>query len=288
MALEADLLALGLLTSGDGSLLAAVKQADRLIAWLRSRIRHLSDVEEPHLRRPSATRLLVFLHACDTRWPSYYVAYTRLLVLRQSLHRIVTVESRLDPMSTARVLTSLAKDTSAQDRIVEAVTTISDAGFWEKLARAVHFLQPIAIASMRVRSDHAPLHEVMTSLFGALFRHFSAPEYQNDVLAIGFLRQLQDLYVDCDPGLLFAATVLYPTIGLAPFNQHNFNCSDAARIVADVAKRHFGICLDQSRYALTMLILDITDRIGMWDFLSTGQSYGLVRARDLACRTITL
>lgn len=110
-------------------LLAYTDDATELITWLRSKTFVLSLIAEAQL--VAGEKKCAVLRAVLTRWTAHYVAYRRLLELRQALLGIVIADEIRSP-DKKKITTGDAK---AKAKACKMSVRIKDPLFWYAIAR---------------------------------------------------------------------------------------------------------------------------------------------------------
>ena len=106
------------------------KSADELITWLRSKTQLLAILKTTYTILTGQPGLSV-LRAVLTRWTAHYLAYVRLLTLRQALEAVVT-NDRHKPEKEQCVIIG---DTKAKAKARSMVGLILDSQLWQALEK---------------------------------------------------------------------------------------------------------------------------------------------------------
>ena len=113
------------------------KKATELIAWLRSKSQVLALLHEIQrgicLANGSNIKILSVIHAVITRWTAHYLAFHRLLDLKQTLEILVSREKEAPNGSKIIV----AGDATSQKKGSEIIKIIEDSLFWHMILRFI-------------------------------------------------------------------------------------------------------------------------------------------------------
>lgn len=107
----------------DAGLLQSQDQATELITWLRSKTFVLALLRD--IRVASGLKPLTIIRAVISRWTAHYLAYQRLLEMRQALCILVT-----NPSTVGQIISG---DSRARQKSESMIKIISDIQFWSNL-----------------------------------------------------------------------------------------------------------------------------------------------------------
>jgi hypothetical protein len=110
-------------------LLGYIDQAAELITWLRSKTLLLALLREHQLKAGNKTKSV--LRAVLTRWTSHYLAFQRLIELRDGLMAIV-YEDRARSADQKRIVIG---DKKTREKSEAMINVIVDSAFWIALVR---------------------------------------------------------------------------------------------------------------------------------------------------------
>ncbi|KAJ8515209.1 hypothetical protein ONZ45_g7358 [Pleurotus djamor] len=206
----------------DGPLKAYCEMAVELITFLRSKTLALAAIRDIQKQSKGPTSVL---RAVLTRWTSHYLAFRRLLELKNALTILVSQEKiALGAKDTAR-LRLVIGNTAAKGRAQKMMDIIDDPLLWHSLTRMKVCLEPLARAANVAQAASCRLDQVLLT-FGSLFIHFSKllrtlPPSDDSYAPIqAILASLETRWAKCDQLPYIASVLLHPLIKKAPFNLH--------------------------------------------------------------------
>jgi hypothetical protein len=112
------------------------REASDLITWLRSKTFLLSLIRENQISLNKTA--LAVLRIVVTRWTAHFLAYRRLLELRQSLEIIVTQEENRS--NNEKLIVKGKREAKEHSR--KMMKLVQNSFFWHSLARYVPTCQP--------------------------------------------------------------------------------------------------------------------------------------------------
>ncbi|KAF8496685.1 ribonuclease H-like domain-containing protein [Russula emetica] len=165
----------------------------------------------PSLNKAAVSVLRIIL----TRWTAHFLAYRRLLDLRQSLEIIATQEeNRADDQ---KLIIKGGREAKEQAR--KMFKLIQNPDFWRSIARVKNHLEPLAVANNIAQSAHCRLDQVLL-MFGLLVMKYNDLKLRepNDATACdAILNSLEMRWANADQDVFIAAVLLNPIHKAAPF-----------------------------------------------------------------------
>ncbi|KAF8478229.1 ribonuclease H-like domain-containing protein [Russula emetica] len=150
-----------------------------------------------------------------TRWTAHFLAYRRLLDLRQSLEIIATQEENC--ADDQKLIIKGRREAKEQAR--KMLKLIQNPDFWRSIARVKNHLEPLAVANNIAQSAHCRLDQVLL-MFGLLVMKYTDLKLRepNDATACdAILNSLKMRWANADQDVFIAAVLLNPVHKAAPF-----------------------------------------------------------------------
>ncbi|KAJ3824934.1 ribonuclease H-like domain-containing protein [Lentinula raphanica] len=169
-------------------------QATDLITWLRSKTLILSHLAKAVIR------------AVLTRWTAHYLAFVRLIELREKLLELVYRDAA-QPDEKKRIMKT--GNAQAQKKAVEMISLIKNEAFWEALSSIVTHLEPLAIAANVIQAAHCRLDQVLLT-FGYLFYFYSTMRVNDTRGRDAIISSIEARWKKCDQEVFIAAVILNP------------------------------------------------------------------------------
>ncbi|KIJ08508.1 hypothetical protein PAXINDRAFT_88772 [Paxillus involutus ATCC 200175] len=176
-------------------LLTHTDNATELITWLRSKTLVLTLIRETQLL--AGEKICAVIRAVLTCWTAHYLAYRRLLQLRQTLFAII-----------------ITGDAKAKAKATKMTELIKDTLFWIKM-----HLEPLAFAANVTQATICTVDTVLLT-FGFLvmqYKSMSEPEDTEVVSAI--IQSIKRRWAKCDQEIFIAAVVINPFYKTTPFSR---------------------------------------------------------------------
>ncbi|KAJ7576622.1 ribonuclease H-like domain-containing protein [Mycena floridula] len=208
------------------------EQATMLIGWINNhgKVRTIFDAAQTTVSRDryGYVKVLSYLVANLTRWTTHYVAFHRLLLLRDALQLAVLRDRN------AIIVAQVGATTYAEkERLSLEANTCCDLikdtknKFWIGLEQVLGDIEPVCYGTNINQKDSTRADQVLLTLVG-LFLHFSAhPETE---VSEEMVKRLEKRWKDCDQILFLLCLILNPFEGLSCFgpnaNMDFFECSD--------------------------------------------------------------
>ncbi|KAF8498475.1 ribonuclease H-like domain-containing protein [Russula emetica] len=165
----------------------------------------------PSLNKAAVSVLRIIL----TRWTAHFLAYRRLLDLRQSLEIIATQEENC--ADDQKLIIKGRREAKEQAR--KMLKLIQNPDFWHSIARVKNHLEPLAVANNIAQSAHCRLDQVLL-MFGLLVMKYTDLKLRepNDATACdAILNSLKMRWANADQDVFIAAVLLNPVHKAAPF-----------------------------------------------------------------------
>jgi hypothetical protein len=207
--------------------------ATTLINWIRNhdKVRKIFDNAQAELckaKRPNAkVIILAYLVANLTRWTTHYVAFARLLVLKEPLklavmkHREAIIKAQVGAAQSTEKK-RLESEANEFCDIVE-----DELHFWNGLKQVAGDLEPICYGTNINQKDSTRPDQVLLTLIG-IYCHFKGhpePEVREEMM-----RRVEKRWKDCDQPVFLLALILNPFEALSCFgpkaNFNQFKCLD--------------------------------------------------------------
>ncbi|EKM48772.1 uncharacterized protein PHACADRAFT_202419 [Phanerochaete carnosa HHB-10118-sp] len=219
--------------------LEASAEADQVIKWLRSKTQVLAILRKVQEEQGVSSPLTV-IRAVLTRWTSHYLAYWRLLDLKNWITQVIPQDrGRVEARQESQLVTG---DREAKEKAKETLAIIDKAIFWHRLARIKVHLMPLALAANILQSTSSRLDHVAL-VFGTLFLRFTNLAEDKDAdaneeeICQAVCNSLNKRWLDSDQGVLVAAVILNPHTRAAPLK--SFRHADVITLLARIWKRLF-------------------------------------------------
>jgi hypothetical protein len=208
------------------------REASELISWLRGRTFVLALIRETQASLNKAT--VSVLRIILTQWTAHFLAFRRLLELRQTLDIIVTQEeNRADDQKLI-----IKGKREAKEQARKMMKLIQNPVFWHSIARFVYLhlypisrwlipatsrvknhLEPLAVANNIAQSSHCRLDQVLL-MFGLLvmkYNDLKLREPDDAAACNAILGSLEKRWANADQDVFIAAVLLNPIHKAAPF-----------------------------------------------------------------------
>ncbi|EKM49946.1 uncharacterized protein PHACADRAFT_51974, partial [Phanerochaete carnosa HHB-10118-sp] len=219
--------------------LEASAEADQVIRWLRSKTQVLAILRKVQEEQGVSSPLTV-IRAVLTRWTSHYLAYRRLLDLKNWITQVISQDrGRVEARQESQLVTG---DREAKEKANETLAIIDKAVFWHRLARIKVHLTPLALAANILQSTSSRLDHVAL-VFGTLFLQFTNLAEDKDAdadeeeICQAVCDSLNKRWLDSDQDVLVAAVILNPHTRAAPLK--SFWHADVITLLACIWKRLF-------------------------------------------------
>ncbi|KAJ6461535.1 ribonuclease H-like domain-containing protein [Mycena vulgaris] len=214
------------------------ESATGLIAWINNhgKVRKIFDQVQAQLSQERTNKIIIlaYLVANLTRWTTHFVAFMRLLVLREYL-QFAVMQSR-GAIIAAQV--GAAKSTEKQRLEEEAIAycdLIGSHSFWSGLTSVVEDLEPICYGTNINQTDSTRADQVLLTLAG-LYLHFI--DHPETAVSSSLVQRIENRWADCDQPLYLVALILNPFEGLACFGpKANFDHFKATSLVVNLYRR---------------------------------------------------
>ncbi|KAJ7572767.1 ribonuclease H-like domain-containing protein [Mycena floridula] len=200
------------------------EDATALLGWLNNhgRVRKIFDESQAAISSDRLKHIIIlsYLVANLTRWTTHYVAFMRLLHLKDALqlavitHRRGIIEAQVGA-AKAREKDHLEEEANMScDRIMNGM-------FWNGLENLCGDIEPVCYATNINQKDSTRADQVLLTLIG-MYLHFAAhpePEVARDMC-----KRLEKRWADCDQLLFLLCLVLNPFESLSCFRtEANFS-----------------------------------------------------------------
>jgi hypothetical protein len=207
--------------------------ATALINWIQNhdKVCKIFDSAQAELckaKRPNVKAIiLAYLVANLTRWTTHYVAFARLLVLKEPLklavmkHREAIIKAQVGAaQSTEKKRLELEANEFCD--IVE-----DELHFWNGLKQVVGDLEPICYGTNLNQKDSTRPDQVLLTLIG-IYCHFK--DHPESEVCEEMMRCVEKRWKDCDQPVFLLALILNPFEVLSCFgpkaNFNQFKCLD--------------------------------------------------------------
>ncbi|KAJ6570699.1 ribonuclease H-like domain-containing protein [Mycena sp. CBHHK59/15] len=210
------------------------EDATGLIAWINNhgKVRKIFDSAQAVIskdRDAGRIIILVYLIANITRWTTHFVAFVRLLLLRDALQLAVLTDRSAIIAAQVGVATSTEGERLAADA-ERFCALIKDTTFWSGLETVIEDLEPICLGF------HPP--RVLLTIAGIFLRFADHPE--EDVKKL-MVTQLEKRWKACDQPAFLAALILNPFENLSSFGPNtNLNQFKCPNLVTSLYRRMMG------------------------------------------------
>ncbi|EPQ50345.1 hypothetical protein GLOTRDRAFT_50634 [Gloeophyllum trabeum ATCC 11539] len=154
------------------------------------------------------SRTLAVVRAVLTRWTSHFLAYRRLLEIKNPLEILAS-----DP----RIFESGDAKSHAKTR--EMLPILRDSMFWHYLARIKFHIQPFAIAANVTQSAHCRLDEVLLTFAFLLKQFLELADPDDQLIKEAVITSLETRWAKADQDVFVAAVVLNPFVKAGAFAQ---------------------------------------------------------------------
>lgn len=205
--------------------------ATALIGWINNhgKVRTIFDDAQRQIskdRNGGKVKVLSYLVANMTRWTTHFIAFSRLILLKEPLQLAVMMHR--EAIIAAQV--GAAKYTEKVRLTEEAVTScnlIASHPFWVGLETVVGDIEPICYGTNINQSDSTCANQVLLTLAG-MFLHFD--DHPEPEIATGMVERLEKRWKACDQPVFILALILNPYEGLSRFgsraNLNHFKCNN--------------------------------------------------------------
>jgi hypothetical protein len=216
------------------------EQATALIGWIRNhgKVRVIFNQAQKEIRRRAGEReiVLAFIVANLTRWTTHYVAFVRLINLKDALEFAVLSDRKC--IISAQV--GAAKSTEAERLKAEAeefCDLIKDElRFWNPLNQVVQDLEPVCYSTNINQKDSTRADTVLLTIVGIYFHFASHPD---DEVRVEMLRRIEKQWDNCDQPLFLLALILHPFENTTCFGpRSNFDHYQCLELVVYVCPIH--------------------------------------------------
>ncbi|EKM58875.1 uncharacterized protein PHACADRAFT_85843 [Phanerochaete carnosa HHB-10118-sp] len=212
--------------------LEASAEADQVIRWLHSKTQVLAILRKVQEEQGVLSPLTVICTVL-TCWISHYLAYRRLLDLKNWITQVVSQDrGRVEAGQESQLVTG---DREAKEKANETLAIIDKAIFWHRLARIKVHLTPLALAANILQSTSSRLDHVAL-VFGTLFLRSTNLAEDKDADA-NEEKICGARWLDSDQDILVAAVILNPHTRAAPLK--SFRHADIITLLARIWKRLF-------------------------------------------------
>ncbi|KAF5385054.1 hypothetical protein D9615_001008 [Tricholomella constricta] len=191
--------------------LAYTDLATELIAWLRSKTLLLGLIRQSQIATHGRT--LAIIRAVLTRWTAHYLAFNRLLELRDTLLSVIYADEAR-PEAHRMVIIGDRK-TKIKSRAMIAI--VKNPLFWHAILRMTRHLRPLAIAANIVQAAFCRVDQVLLT-FGFLTMQYRAMTDEDDASGVkAILESIEKRWAKADQEVFIAAVILNPIFQSAPF-----------------------------------------------------------------------
>ncbi|KAJ6609735.1 ribonuclease H-like domain-containing protein [Mycena sp. CBHHK59/15] len=218
------------------------EDATGLIAWINNhgKVRKIFDSAQAVIskdRDAGRIIILVYLIANITRWTTHFVAFVRLLLLRDALQLAVLTDRSAIIAAQVGVATSTEGERLAADA-ERFCALIKDTTFWSGLETVIEDLEPICLGTNINQKDSTRLDQVLLTIAGIFLRFADHPE--EDVKKL-MVTQLEKRWKACDQPAFLAALILNPFENLSSFGPNtNLNQFKCPNLVTSLYRRMMG------------------------------------------------
>ncbi|KAJ7592357.1 ribonuclease H-like domain-containing protein [Mycena floridula] len=214
------------------------EDATALLGWLNNhgRVRKIFDESQAAISSDRLKRIIIlsYLVANLTRWTAHYVAFMRLLHLKDALQLAVITHRR--GIIEAQVGTAKARE---KDHLEEEANVscdrIMNGMFWNGLENLCGDIEPVCYATNINQKDSTRADQVLLTLIG-MYLHFAAhpePEVARDMC-----KRLEKRWADCDQLLFLLCLVLNPFESLSCFGtEANFSNYKLRSMIVEMYRR---------------------------------------------------
>ena len=202
--------------------------ATSVIGWINGhgKVRKMFDSaqEKISLDREGKITVLAYLVANLTRWTTHYVAFMRLLRVKDAL-KLKVIQHRSGLIKAQVGAAKYSDKLHLTEGAEKHCNIISDHTFWNGLEQVVGDIEPICYGTNINQKDLTRPDQVLLTLVG-MFLHFSAhPEPE---VVKGMTKRLERRWKDCDQPLFLLALILNTFKGLTCFGEqaglNHFKC----------------------------------------------------------------
>jgi hypothetical protein len=203
--------------------------ATELIGWLNrhGKVRKIFDNVQEQISqdRTSIVTILTYLVANLTRWTTHYIAFERLLHVKDAL-QLGIMQCR-GAIIAAQVGATKYSEKDELTKSAEAnCDLIKDHRFWTGLETITGDIEPITYGTNINQADSTRPDQVLLTLAGIYLWFVNHPEQE---VADHRVERLEKRWKDCDQALFVLALILNPFEGLSAFgllaNLNHFKCN---------------------------------------------------------------
>ncbi|KAJ7864016.1 ribonuclease H-like domain-containing protein [Mycena leptocephala] len=196
---------------------AIAEDATDIISWLNNhgKVRKIFDASQKTISMMNVGHfiILAYLVANITRWTTHFVAFCRLLLLKEALQHAVYTRRKdiIDAQVGAAVSTEGERLRSDAEKYC---ALIKDEAFWSGLETILGDLEPICLGTNINQRDSTRPDQVLLTIAG-IFLHFS--DHPEEEVKSAMLTRIEKRWKDCDQPVFLAALILNPFEKMACF-----------------------------------------------------------------------
>jgi hypothetical protein len=196
---------------------AIAEDATDIISWLNNhgKVRKIFDASQKTISMMNVGHfiILAYLVANITRWTTHFVAFCRLLLLKEALQHAVYTRRKdiIDAQVGAAVSTEGERLRSDAEKYC---ALIKDEAFWSGLETVLGDLEPICLGTNINQRDSTRPDQVLLTIAG-IFLHFS--DHPEEEVKSAMLTRIEKRWKDCDQPVFLAALILNPFEKMACF-----------------------------------------------------------------------
>ncbi|KAJ3791970.1 ribonuclease H-like domain-containing protein [Lentinula aff. detonsa] len=198
------------------------EDATFIIGWLNNhgKVRKIFDKAQEDIscdRNNGRVVVLAYVVANLTRWTTHYIAFMRLLRVKDALklavlqHRGAIINAQVGAAKYSEKIRLEAEANRACDLIADQDRSYS---FWSRLESVVGDIEPICYGTNINQKDSTRADQVLLSIAGIYLHFADHPEHE---LSSDMVKRIEKRWKDCDQPLFIAAVILNPFEGLSVF-----------------------------------------------------------------------
>ncbi|KAJ3734617.1 ribonuclease H-like domain-containing protein [Lentinula guzmanii] len=198
------------------------EDATFIIGWLNNhgKVRKIFDKAQEDIswdRYNGRVVILAYVSANLTRWTTHYIAFMRLLRVKDALqlavlqHRGTILNAQVGAAKYSEKIRLEAEANRACDLIADQDRSYS---FWSGLESVVGDIEPICYGTNINQKDSTRADQVLLSIAG-IYLHFA--DHPERELSSNMVKRIEKRWKDCDQPLFITALILNPFEGLSAF-----------------------------------------------------------------------
>ncbi|KAG6908652.1 hypothetical protein DXG01_003745 [Tephrocybe rancida] len=180
------------------------EEATGLIGWVlnHGRVRSVFNKTQEEL---GAGKVLAFLVANMTRWNTHYIAFDRLLTLKDAMRQAVILRKEDIISGQVGVEKNRQKLEKLKQEALKYCDLIDDGGFWRRLVAVVEDVEPICLGVNMNQTDALRPDQALIT-FAGIFLYFQ--KHPTWAVAIGMAKRLEKRWSALDQLMFILALVL--------------------------------------------------------------------------------